>query len=864
MQTDMRKVLPYIILSAAFTLLLGGCTSERLETGLADKDGIVLYFNSGSGVPLTKATSSSVTAYNENKISSVDIFFYPEGQGATTSNAVHSVIGRTVEQVAGNDNLYKTTIRLNATQAEAIFGGTVEGTCKVFVIANASLSYSDTSIPALKQQLIERDFSTQTIQGSFVMYSRDGGSDTDEAGYTVTLSEGKASGRIPMLRVAAKAQLFFKVIESLEDPNTHQTWKPDLAHMKVYLVNGMKRTRIDAPYSPANDGSDYFDYSERDVTDYSTATAGTPEKAVYTEISEAELGSYKYSCEPFYSYPCSWKDIHDHATQYIIDVPWYIDAEGAAPPASRYYQLSANLVDSWFLRNRYYRTFVEINTLGGADKIQSVDIQNCTYAITPWFKEGAGVESGVPVVGTFESQSYLVVEPTKIILNNENYAEFDYLSSSTLNANNTKVIEVRYYDYKNGGKNQIVRTGSAITNDSHTNSSAISVDISQGKVRVTHNLYNNDGSQKIFVEYYIKVRIQNNDGLHEDVEIIQYPPLYVLMKNGDNAFVDGYFRHVMKTGGGAPFTNAYAFTGNNFSAWSGYYKSVSYFQTPSTTTKDSYWYLGIETSTGTNNGNITNGTYAGMVMTPYGNLYSTPGSTDLSLYDITGIKLSAFSDSYHSYTVDIGHSTSASAQTVDNIGQEFEYRIGDPRTNNSFTGNPKLVDYLTGMGEPNNKYNSYWRYNSSRVTTKAWDSDADKIQIATEDHVDNNIIAPYILISSSYLSQSASYGVTFEQAQKRCATYQEGGYPAGRWRLPTEAEMMFLIERQEDNTISTLFNTSTTSSYYWTASGYFMNQRKLYSNDYPARKGAARCVYDAWYWGDDPVEAAAYTYTPMP
>ena len=846
-------------------LLLGGCKPEKFETGLDDEDGIVLYFNAGSNVALTKAYTSSVTAYNENKINSVDIFFYPEGQGATTSNALYSVIGRAVEQVAGKDSLYKTTVRLNATQTEAIFGSATDGTCKVFVIANANLSYSDTSIPALKEKIIERDFSTQTIQGSFVMYSRDGGSDTDEEGYTVSLSAGKASGKIPMLRVAAKAQLFFKVIPSIEDPNTHQIWKPDLANMKVYLVNGMKRTKVDAPYTPASDGSDYFDYTERAVTDYSTAASGTPEETVYTEIDGAGFGTYKYSCAPFYSYPCSWKDIHDHATQYIIDIPWGIDAEGAAPPASRYYQLSANLVDSWFLRNRYYRTFVEIKTLGGADRIQSVDIQDCTYTITPWFTAGADVESGVPVVGTFESQSYLVVEPTKIILNNENYAEFDYLSSSTLDANNTKVIEVRYYDYKNNGKDQIIRTGSTITSDSNTNSSAISVNISQsGKVRVTHNLYNNDGSQKIFVAYYIKVRIQNGDGLHEDVEIYQYPPLYVLMKNGDNAFVDGYFRHVQKTGGGTPFTNAYAFTGNSFSAWAGYYKSVSYFQTPSTTTKDQYWYLGTETDTGWNNGNITDGTYAGMVMTPYGNLYSTPGSTDLSLYDITGIKLSAFSDSYHSYTVDIGHSTSASEQTVDNAGQEFEYRIGDPRTNNSFTGNPKLENYLTGMGSSYNNYNSYRRYNSNNVYTEAWGSRADQVKIATADHADNNIIAPYILISSSYLSQSASYGVTFEQAQKRCATYQEGGYPAGRWRLPTEAEMMFLIERQEDNTINTLFNTSTTSSYYWTASGYFMNQRKLYSNDYPARKGAARCVYDAWYWGDDPVEAAAYTYTPMP
>ena len=799
MQTDMRKVLPYIILSAAFMLLLGGCKPEKFETGLDDEDGIVLYFNAGSSVALTKAYTSSVTAYNENKISSVDIFFYPEGQGATTSNAVYSVIGRSVEQVAGKDSLYRTTVRLNAAQTEAIFGGTVDGTCKVFVIANANLSYSDTSIPELKKQLLERDFSSQTIQGSFVMYSRDGGSETDEEGYTVTLSGGTASGKIPMLRVAAKAQLFFKVIPSIEEPNTHQIWKPDLANMKVYLVNGMKRTRIDAPYTPASDGSDYFDYMERAVTDYSTASAGTPEGTAYTEISEAGFGTYKYSCEPFYSYPCSWKDIHDHATQYIIDVPWGTDEEGAAPPASRYYQLSANLVDSWFLRNRYYRTFVEINTLGGADKIQSVDIKDCTYTITPWFTAGADVESGVPVVGTFESQSYLVVEPTKIILNNENYAEFDYLSSSTLDANNTKVIEVRYYDYKNNGKDQIIRTGSAITSDSNTNSSAISVNISQsGKVRVTHNLYNNDGSQKIFVQYIIKVRIQNKDGLHEDVEIIQNPPLYVEVRDGGDVFVDGYFARVLMP-------------------------NASYASSKGWINNSGLYYHSAEYRAGTYNYNETGTT----MDTPYNCLDNDLG-TGLTMGSMTIINVSAFDSISRLY----------------NDGEEEkEYRIGDPRTASGWNSG-SLIDYLISQSHYNNR-------NYNRVVG-VW-SNPGSILIGTTRAEDQSLISPRFMISSAWGQWDSSQSRSFETAQKRCATYQEAGYPAGRWRLPTEAEIKFVISRQDGNTIPVLF---VNNMNYWASSGRIHYNGKFQSGS----NAFARCVYDLWYWGED--ASTTYEYHP--
>ena len=104
---------------------------------------------------------------------------------------------------------------------------------------------------------------------------------------------------------------------------------------------------------------------------------------------------------------------------------------------------------------------------------------------------------------------------------------------------------------------------------------------------------------------------------------------------------------------------------------------------------------------------------------------------------------------------------------------------------------------------------------------------------------------------------------TYEQAQKRCATYQEGGYPAGRWRLPTEAEIMFVVERQTDNNINVLFNISSSGG-YWAASGYYLESGNLYSNSSSTRTGAARCVYDAWYWGDEPVAEAAYTYKPMP
>ena len=151
------------------------------------------------------------------------------------------------------------------------------------------------------------------------------------------------------------------------------------------------------------------------------------------------------------------------------------------------------------------------------------------------------------------------------------------------------------------------------------------------------------------------------------------------------------------------------------------------------------------------------------------------------------------------------------------------------------------------------------------MTTQAWGTLADKVKIGNTDHDENNIIAPYFFVNSAYTSQIGAdgYGLSFEVAKKKCATYQEGGYPAGRWRLPTEAEIMYIISRQADSTIPILFNSSETSC-YWAASGYYYRNGQMVRNTTNFADGACRCVYDAWYWGDEPVAAADHVYTPMP
>ena len=95
----------------------------------------------------------------------------------------------------------------------------------------------------------------------------------------------------------------------------------------------------------------------------------------------------------------------------------------------------------------------------------------------------------------------------------------------------------------------------------------------------------------------------------------------------------------------------------------------------------------------------------------------------------------------------------------------------------------------------------------------------------------------------------------------RCATMQEDGFPAGRWRLPTIAEIQYVLLLQNKEVISPVFTSG--SSYYASASYSDLNKTTLVTLqenkqskavNWQTRNGnniSVRCVYDEWYWGSE-------------
>ena len=199
------------------------------------------------------------------------------------------------------------------------------------------------------------------------------------------------------------------------------------------------------------------------------------------------------------------------------------------------------------------------------------------------------------------------------------------------------------------------------------------------------------------------------------------------------------------------------------------------------------------------------------------------------------------------------------------------YRLGDPRVPasthyNSTTATgatPRFVlkDYLYSDRAKREKRDNgtYREYNDAADVTKAWEEPL-KILIASQEAEDQNIIAPRLLVSSH---MNITSGVNWNNSDgtgvvQRCAMYQEAGYPAGRWRLPTEAEFAFMMKLQSDGTLPGLF---ADNCYYRIADGRLIhvgtgNNVIPYTRDTPpsGTNVYIRMVYDIWYWGLDPTE----------
>lgn len=201
------------------------------------------------------------------------------------------------------------------------------------------------------------------------------------------------------------------------------------------------------------------------------------------------------------------------------------------------------------------------------------------------------------------------------------------------------------------------------------------------------------------------------------------------------------------------------------------------------------------------------------------------GSQRTSASDDNGFSLggahnpsSASNNNQNQYTI---HVTQLDAE------DESKYIIGDPR-NPSHTQLSALEEYGTPKG-----LQRYLKTKGESSTEREYD----------------RMIAPVFKIASSW---GVTNDISYAQAQKRCASYQENGYPAGRWRIPTEGEIEFIVGLSNAGYIPELFD----GKYFASSQRYYhgaVGGTGGFSGTAGSNRGsyAVRCVYDVWYWGDE-------------
>ena len=182
-------------------------------------------------------------------------------------------------------------------------------------------------------------------------------------------------------------------------------------------------------------------------------------------------------------------------------------------------------------------------------------------------------------------------------------------------------------------------------------------------------------------------------------------------------------------------------------------------------------------------------------------------------------------------------------------GDEKEYIIGDPR---------KRTYTNLGIGNDTEEVKK-----NAAGWIKATDVNGTvrnlQYYYPTESEEDNSyqVIAPKFRIASKLGGYSECDA---DGAALRCASYQEDGFPAGRWRLPTTAEILFIVELQNKKKIKALFYGGNT--YASATDKIKVNSDNSYEWNNAATKPSVRCVYDDWFWGsereaiDDPGKVA--------
>lgn len=844
----MKKIYIFAFLASAF--LISGCAREEVRDNEGSKGELV--FRVSLDELTTKTTTPGVGA--ENTVSTLDFiifqsdgtFLYKWHVDAPTPTAGYYEQTAKVSTIGGNTAILqkaKTLAIANYPGDGSVFAGKTLAQVQALAMVADNGTTNAASTGKFIYALADGSYQTLTTP-SFVMTSTLGSFDKDADDLV---------SEVTLRRVAAKVSLTLNYTYDPNDPegtaittpgptlNGHSTttlWMPMIGdNTRVYLDNGA----LDATLNGLAATPGVFRYADNHPS-YDTNTTN-----------------------PFYTYPLSWTAGSDRAPFIKIIQPWhYVTVDNVDPTHP---VLDENVVELYYKvmfpgitmleSNTWYHPTVTLDVLGG-EADDPVELTGIGMYILGWGdvpSTGAGSLEDI----NLEPAKYLVPEFHKITVHNGHGAVIYYIASSKP----TVTVNSIYKD--------------VFTNDGHT------------------------------TKYLFK------DDLSPNYRTVEATLLDVF--NGINT-VSGHVGEIL-----TPYTDGYWFE-NNYNSTTGegqiilhHTLSGSFFEADGTTPVNNfaarpYTYNLTLSLDGVNDQSITITQYPplsveGIMSTGwvcingttsnegYTSMQSNPptanSTTHYSSYQPVG---AAFTGPYVGLPSNrfihmrwVNSSAVSDRDKVNNLGSVNTYNYLNPAGNNAcrwllivkpsvvegrYIMDPRVKLPLSSSDDLFHILNEY----SSRYQNATTDIVSNASPLSATEYANlvnytpaspsaSSTVAPEFMFASSY---GKTQNINFLTSVLRCAAYQEDGYPAGRWRLPTEAEMEMALDLADRKAIPELF---LQAGKYWASSGRYLYYssgwkwgtpsvaQKTFRTSYSGTdyQIAARCVYDTWYWGREEEDA---------
>lgn len=850
----------HIVFLLSLACLISGCTAESVST-LQEGTGIQLTVRCDNPV-MTKAgeDKDGERSLNENLIKSVDFLFYPGSDPGAEVDAVYRIrkeltsdpMQPGVWEATFNLLIKKEIIGLIFTEANAN-----KGTVRALVNfdKNFAEDLSLTSQADLAQRQIVWDFAQNEVGYAQPAFLMDGKAvityDPD--------ATPNADGEIEVSRFASKLTVALNVVDEVilhhENGDPDEVWTPVPHTARIYLVDGIKSVLV------SEDGVDsdpeYFSY--KNVSRSFFKESGAPQLDTET-IGEKTY----YNTWPMYSFPARWSSaLPDHSQidyqhglppeppYFKLEMDWRREPQNYSYDRRKYYY-KVYLPFNEFKRNNWYGFYLDVSILGSeTDEGKAVleptcyllDWQNKALAINKYAtiskarylsldKSVWDIDNVATLSIPFLSSHNVMVVTNSVtatrpyygqITNNDGEKVGDY--NPTYHAYIRKIDDDNYYlDYNNQpAGNEQYEPANWLSNTSTA-------------IVLTHPLQNAYAQSGFdYSPYTIDFDIVHSD-LAEDptshtyqqylrhITIVQYPGIYIdkylnrdteiKAKGGTHpyGYDDGKAPWPDKPWGYVYVNGGRFLRKDNITSSEG---EEPYYKLTTAKTKKEYqwqavWYTGgsrdmfnIHVTVIPSNSNFVIG---------------DPREDSVNNLD----KASRYPDLY-TFTVD-GNSDMALAN---NLSILEKIRPGDTQYFETSPGVYQRIGFNKADALYGESFRALkWYYPTERSTR-------------TE-----NMLSPSYRISSKF--GGTEFGnITMPYAEYRCAAYQEDGFPAGRWRLPSKAEVWFIAQLSAKNVFEFLFNAGGT---YWSANGAITINKNGTVSTSDKTEALLRCVYDSWYW----------------